>query len=599
MTTSLNTIKAEPQETSAAIQPNTMASVYEDLSCELDRGFHVWLSTVTAGISPVSVSLAYTDWLMHLSLSPGKIFRLWSEAAEKAMSFRPLLLNTGQWGGILGETADKKDKRFKDDAWNQFPFSLYQQIFLSIGDSWQAAVTEIDGVSQHHVNVVAFFNHLCLDALAPSNFIATNPVVLAKIRETFGQSLALGLRNFLDDSQQLFLGELPHHLHPFEVGKDLAISPGKVVYRNRLIELIQYSPTTKKVYAEPILIVPAWIMKYYILDLTPGQSLVEYLVQQGHTVFLISWKNPNAEDHDIGFNDYMKLSVMESLDVINTIVPDRKIHAAGYCIGGILLSIAAAWMSQRNDGRLQTVTLLAAQSDFDRAGDLLLFMDESQLAFLSEIMKQQGYLNKFQLKSIFQIMHANDLIWSYLINNYLLGERTPVSTLMAWSADVTRMPYKMHKEYLEKLYLHDELSEGDYEVDGKTIVLRSIKLPIFSLATEKDYLSPWRSVYKLHLFTNTDITFVLTNGGHNAGIVSELKNPHRHYHIGTTPKDAPYISACHWLKEHQELYPGSWWSAWHQWLIKHSTKQKVAAPTMGSSSYPPLDDAPGTYVHQK
>jgi polyhydroxyalkanoate synthase len=371
------------------------------------------------------------------------------------------------------------------------------------------------------------------------------------------------------------------------------------VYRNRLIELIQYTPATEQVYAEPVLIVPAWIMKYYILDLTPGQSLVEYLVQQGHTVFLISWKNPTAEDHDIGFNDYMKLSVIEALDVINTILPERKIHAAGYCIGGILLTIAAAWLSERKDNRLQSVTLLAAQSDFDRAGELLLFMDESQLAFLDNIMAQQGYLNKFQLKSIFQIMHANDLIWSYFINNYLLGERTPVSELMSWSADVTRMPYKMHKEYLEKLYLHDELSEGNYQVDGKEIVLHNLRWPIFSVATEKDYLSPWHSVYKLHLFTNTEITFVLTNGGHNAGIVSQLNNTRRHYRIGTTPKDASYISPDDWFAQHQEQHQGSWWSAWHQWLTERSAEQKVNPPSMGCSTYPPRVDAPGTYVHQQ
>lgn len=306
-------------------------------------------------------------------------------------------------------------------------------------------------------------NHQVLNALSPSNFALTNPHVLTKIQETCGQCLADGLQHFIADYQELLKGELPHHLHPcHSVGKDLAISPGKVVYRNALTELIQCSPTTAQVYAEPALIVPAWIMRYYILDLTPDQSLVEYLVGQGHTVFLISWKNPTLEDRDLGLNDCVKLGVIEAIDVISSILPNTKIHATGYCIGGILLAIAAAWLKRQQDERLQSITLLAAQTDFDKAGELSLFADESQLAFLDNIMQQQGYLTKFNLKSIFQFMHGNDLIWSYWINHYLLGERPIVSELMAWSADVTRMPHKKQKEYLEKLYLCDELSGGEY-----------------------------------------------------------------------------------------------------------------------------------------
>jgi polyhydroxyalkanoate synthase subunit PhaC len=581
------------------IKPDKMVSTTENFFSNLDHYYQVWLSTLTAGVSPASVGLAYADWLMHLSASPGKMMELWVDAAEKAFNFKPLPLYFSRWGSQPCISATPKDKRFNDEAWDQFPFNLYQQGFLSIQAWWQAAITDVKGISQHHANVVAFINNLLLDALAPSNFIASNPVVLKKIRETAGRNLTAGIQHFLEDTQQLLAGELPHHLMPFTVGEDLAVTPGKVVYRNRLIELIQYSPTTDKVYAEPILIVPAWIMKYYILDLAPKQSLVEYLVQQGHTVFLISWKNPTADDGDLGFNDYMKLSVIESLDVINSIMPDRKIHATGYCIGGILLSIAAAWLAQQKDDRLQTVTLLASQTDFDKAGELLLFMDESQLSLLNHIMQQQGFMDKFQLKNIFQIMHAKELIWDYFIDHYLLGERPPVSELMAWSADATRMPYSMHKEYLERFYLHDQLAEGDYQVDGDEVVLSNLTLPIFYVATEKDYLSPWRSVYKLHLFTHTELTFVLTNGGHNSGIVSLPSDSWHHYHMGTSDAKAPYISPDKWLEQNPKQHPGSWWIAWHQWLAARSTSTQVSAPTMGNATYPPLCDAPGTYIHQK
>ncbi len=602
MSTPSNTTKLAPLSTkvpSIALSCSSNSSPTEDFLSAFDRNFKLWVSAFTSGVSPGSLTLAYTDWLVHLGLSPGRQVGLWIDAINKISNFKPPTFEFGGWCDKPCITPLFKDKRFKNPAWDRFPFNLYQQLFLSAQDWWQNAVNNVEGLSQHHAEVIGFINRQILDALSPSNFIVTNPDVQLRIQETFGQCLATGWGHFLDDSWQLLNGQIPRHLHPFTVGKELAVTPGKVVYRNRLIELIQYSPTTDKVYAEPVLIVPAWIMKYYILDLAPDQSLVEYLVGQGHTVFLISWLNPSAEDADIGFNDYMKLGILESLDVISEMIPEQKIHAAGYCIGGILLTIAATWLSRLKDKRLATVTLLAAQSDFSQAGELLLFMDESQLAFLNNIMKQQGFLGKFQMKGIFQFMHSNDLIWSYLVTHYLMGQRPEVTELMAWSADATRMPYRMHKEYLEKLYLHDELAEGHYQVDGKEVSLHNLHLPIFCVATEKDHLSPWRSVYKLHLYTNTEITFVLTNGGHNAGIVSQLDNPRRHYRIGKTSKDSSYISPDDWLVQYPDIQPGSWWPVWHQWLAEHSTQEQVTPPPLGNKTYPPLADAPGTYVHQQ
>lgn len=591
---------SEHKVVSTQTPPDSSQSSPTDIFlANFDRSFKVWISTLTSGVSPGSLALAYTDWFVHLSLSPGKQVGLWFDAINKTQNFKWPSLDFGGWSGEPCITPLSKDRRFKDCAWDRFPYNLYQQLFLSVEQWWQDAVTDVDGVSQHHTEVIAFINRQILDALSPTNFIVTNPVVQHRIQETLGQCLATGWMHYLDDCLQLLKGEIPKHMHPYTVGKDLAVTPGKVVYRNRLIELIQYSPCTEQVYAEPLLIVPAWIMKYYILDLAPGQSLVEYLVAQGHTVFLISWKNPTAEDANIGFNDYMKLGILESLDVISSILPKRKIHVAGYCIGGILLTIAATWLSRLKDKRLRSVTLLAAQSDFTQGGELMLFMDESQLAFLNNIMSQQGFLNKFQLKGIFQLMHSADLVWSYMVTHYLMGERPEVTELMAWSADATRLPYRMHKEYLEKLYLHDELAEGHYQVEGKEVALNNLRLPIFCVATEKDHLSPWRSVYKLHLYTNTEITFVLTNGGHNAGIVSQLDNPRRHYRIGKTAKETSYQSPDDWLDQHPDVKAGSWWTPWHQWLVEHSSATKVSPPNLGNDDFPPLADAPGTFVHQQ
>ncbi len=565
---------------------------------ELDRNFQIWLSSLTAGVSPASLGLAYADWLAHLSIAPGKLLGLWIDGLQKALNFQFY-----EW------RADRdappciaplpQDRRFVGDDWQKFPFNVWQQSFLSLQAWWQNAVRDVKGLNPHHADVVAFLNRQLLDAVSPSNYVLSNPEVLRKTLETGGQNLVSGLWHFCDDWCHGAAGKLPRHLQPFTVGEQLATTPGKVVFRNRLIELIQYAPATDTVYAEPVLIVPAWIMKYYILDLTAGKSLVEYLVAQGHTVFIISWKNPTAEDRDVGLNDYLKLGLMASLTAINAIVPGHKVHAAGYCLGGTLLAIGAAWLGRLGDTRLQTVTLLAAQTDFDQAGELLLFLDDSQLAFLDNIMQQQGYLTKHQMKTIFQMLRSNDLIWSYLINHYLLGKRTEVNELMAWSADATRMPYTMHKEYLEKLFLRDQLAEGHYKVDGKAVALRNIEIPIFCVATEKDHVSPWRSVYKINLLTDTEVSFVLTNGGHNAGIVSELDNPARHYHLHTTPETAPYISPERWLEKNPRRHPGSWWPAWHRWLIERSAAQRVAPPPVGGGDYPPLGDAPGTYVHRQ
>jgi polyhydroxyalkanoate synthase len=382
------------------------------------------------------------------------------------------------------------------------------------------------------------------------------------------------------------------------VGKNLAITPGRVVYRNRLIELIQYDSTTPEVQAEPVLFVPAWIMKYYILDLSPQNSIVKYLVDQGHTVFMISWKNPQSEDHDLGMEEYLRLGIGAAIDAVSTIVPGYKVHAVGYCLGGTLLAIVAAAMGRDGDDRLQSITLFAAQTDFSQAGELMLFIDESQLTFLEDIMWDKGYLDTTQMAGAFQLLRSNDLFWSRLVREYLLGERTPMIDLMAWNADATRMPYKMHKEYLRRLFLHNALANGQYLVDERPVALSDIHVPIFAVATEQDHVAPWRSVYKLHLQADTTLTFVLTNGGHNAGVVSEPSHPHRHYRIATKTEAQHYLDPETWL-EHTAVKEGSWWPEWQRWLTEHSSA-RVPPPPLGNTGkgYVPLEKAPGTYVLQ-
>ncbi|HTH16111.1 MAG TPA: alpha/beta fold hydrolase, partial [Magnetospirillum sp.] len=345
------------------------------------------------------------------------------------------------------------------------------------------------------------------------------------------------------------------------------------------------------------LIVPAWIMKYYILDLSPANSMVRWLVSKGHTVFVISWKNPGAEDRDLGMADYRRLGVTAALDVINAIVPGRKVHATGYCLGGTLLSIAASAMARDGDDRLASLTLLAAQTDFEDAGEIMLFIDESQVTYLEDIMWDRGYLDTKQMVGAFQLLRSNDLVWSRMVRRYFLGEDDHANDLMAWNADATRMPYRMHTEYLRRLFLNNLLAKGRYTVEGRPIALTDIRAPICAVGTTKDHVAPWQSVYKIGILTDTEVTFILCNGGHNAGIVSEPGHQHRSYQIATHADADKYIDPNTWAARtpHHE---GSWWEAWEAWLVKNSSGDMIAPPAMGApdKGCPPVADAPGHYV---
>lgn len=566
----------------------------------MDRTAKAALAQLTSGLSPVSAGLAFADWSAHLADSPGKQIELAVKALQKVSRFGKHVLNSIQDPTAPGcIEALSGDDRFSDPAWQQLPYRLWSQAFLLNQQWWHNATHDVPGVSKHHQDMVSFAVRQWLDMVSPSNVPWMNPAVLQKTIHSHGQNLMQGVMNWWEDWYREATKQKPVGTEDFVVGKDVAATPGKVIYRNHLMELIQYSPMGEKVFAEPVLIVPAWIMKYYILDLSAHNSLVRFLVTHGHTVFCISWRNVTAQDRNLSLEDYRKMGVMAALDAINAIVPNRPIHAAGYCLGGTLLAIAAAAMAEFSDNRLASVSLFAAQTDFTEPGELQLFIDEGQVNFLESMMWERGTLETTQMAGAFQMLRSNDLIWSRIIHEYMMGERAPMNDLMAWNADRTRLPYQMHSDYLRKLFLNNDLASGRYMVDGRSISLQNVHLPIFAVGTDRDHVAPWRSVYKIHHLTDTDVTFVLTSGGHNAGIVSEPRHQGRHFKIMQKATTDHTLNADEWSEQAPEQ-EGSWWISWQQWLQRLSSAALVPPPTLGTAQapYQPVGEAPGTYVLQ-
>lgn len=560
-----------------------------------NRAAHANVAAMTFGLSPVSLALAVIDWAAHLAVSPGKCVELamqaWLAAAPQRADGHTA--DDADTSG-LAVHAGEADPRFAAAAWAGWPFCLYRDGFLSIQRWWRDATRGVPGVERHHEELVGFVARQWLDACSPGNFPATNPVVLDATMRSGGANLAAGMRHWLDDANAWFdrACDTPaSDTRAYLPGRDVAVTPGRVVWRNALCELLQYDPTTARVAREPVLIVPSWIMKYYILDLQPHNSLIRFLVDAGYTVFAVSWRNPGAEARDLGLDDYLRDGCMAALDAARSICGDA-VHATGYCLGGTLLAIAAAALAR--DGRqheaLRSVTLLAAQTDFSEPGELGLFIDASELSALDALMWRQGYLDGAQMSAAFELLNARDLIWSRMMSEYLLGKRTKPNDLMSWNADTTRMPYRMHSEYLTRLFLDNDLAAGRYCVDGRPVALSDIDVPTFVVGTERDHVSPWRSVYKLHLLTHHALTFVLTSGGHNAGIVSEPGHPGRHYRCATREPGAAYRSRHDFVRATPAV-DGSWWTCWRDWLHARSSGDVPArTPAAG------LAAAPGTYV---
>ena len=583
------------------IAPKTLANTFRGMpgpTLSFDRPLHAGLARLTAGVSPAALSLAWADWAQHLAFSPDKQLELGHEASRNWLR----LFEYCQRAALDPECETcvepaPDDKRFAAPGWQRWPFNVTHQAFLLAQQWWHTATTGVGGVSQHHQDVVSFVAHQLLDMASPANFLLTNPEVLDATLRQGGANLVRGATNLAEDWHRAVSGRKPVGAEAFQVGRDVAVTSGKVVARNALMELIQYTPVTDTVHAEPVLIVPAWIMKYYILDLSAANSLVKYLVENGHTVFMVSWKNPTGDDRDLGLDDYRGLGLMVALDAVSAVIPNRPIHLVGYCVGGTLAAIAGATMARDEDKRLGSLTLLAAQTDFTEAGELMLFIDEAQVSFLEDMMAEQGYLDTKQMAGAFQLLRSNDLIWSTMVQSYLKGERAQMIDLMAWNADATRMPYRMHSEYLRRLFLKNALAAGHFDVEGRPISLRDIRAPIFAVSTLTDHVAPWRSVYKIQLLTDANVTFVLSNGGHNAGIVNPPGRANRRHQIATHVESENYVDPDAWQASavHHE---GSWWPCWQDWLVQHGTQERIAPPSIGAPTkgYAALCDAPGSYV---
>ena len=586
------------------IDPNTVLAPSEEFLAEAlplsqhDRVLRAAVARAYQGFSPIATLEAFHDWLTHLTVAPGKQ----AELAAKAMrKWHRLMLWAIEATAHRAEPCIEplpQDHRFDNPAWQQWPYNFIYQSFLLMQQWWWNATTGVKGVTNHHEKMVTFVMRQWLDMFSPTNFLLTNPEAMQKTIEQGGVNLWEGQFNWWRDYVRQVAGRRPEGTDDWQVGKNVGVTPGKVVMRNHLIELLQYTPTTTEVWKEPVLIVPSWIMKYYILDLQPQNSLIKYLVDKGHTVFAMSWRNPDIRDRNLGMDDYLKDGVLGAIDAVKKILPERDLHAVGYCLGGTFLAMVAAYMARDNLDGLKSITLFAAEIDFEEPGELSLFIDESQLAYLDDLTWEQGYLDGKQMAGAFAALNSKDLVWSRMVHDYLFGGRAPLSDLMAWNADATRMPHRLHTEYLKELYLDNALTGGRFFLDGRPIALTDIRAPMFVVGTNRDHVSPWKSVYKVHLFTDTEVTFCLTSGGHNVGIVNPpgVGTDGRWYQMSTQKAHERYIDPETWTAITPK-HKGSWWPAWQEWLAAQSTG-RTAPPPMGNAEagFPALDDAPGRYV---
>jgi polyhydroxyalkanoate synthase len=491
---------------------------------------------------------------------------------------------------------DPSDKRYAAPQWRESPIFDFLRQAHAITSQWADDLVARAATTDPDIRARAqFYLRQITSALSPSNFVVTNPELLHETLASNAENLVRGsvylaedlaagggaLRIKQSDSSQ------------FELGVNMAATPGKIVFRNELIELIQYAPTTDDVYRRPLLIIPPWINKFYILDLNPQKSFVRFAVAQGFTVFLISWVNPDARHKDFGFDAYLKEGIMASLDVIEKITGEHEIAALGYCVGGTLLAIAVALMARRQDQRINSVSFLTTQTDFTEAGDLKIFTSEPQIAAIEEIMTEAGYLDGAKMANVFNMLRPTDLIWSFFVNNYMRGKPPLAFDLLTWNSDSTRMTAANHSFYLRNCYLENKLAKGEMEVDGEKLDLTEVKLPVYDLAAREDHIAPARSVYTGAKLFSGDVRYVLAGSGHIAGVINPAEANKYQYWTGLQPQG----TFDDWLASAAE-HKGSWWPDWAQWLAAQAP-EKVAARTPGGDTYRPLCDAPGEYVRVK
>ena len=531
------------------------------------------------------------------SANPAKLVEAQSGLVTKYMDLWTTTLR--RLGGESVEPTEKPDagdKRFDDPEWSQHPmFDFIKQAYLMTSRWAENMVEKTDDLDEHTRHKAQFYVRQLAAALAPSNFVLTNPELMRETLENNGENLVKGMQMLAEDIERGH-GELKlRQSDPskFGVGVNLATTPGKVVFQNGLMQLIQYAPTTTKVLKRPLLIVPPWINKFYILDLTAEKSFIRWAVGEGHTVFVISWVNPDEELARKSFADYMTQGPMTALDVIKDITGENKVNAVGYCVGGTLLAITLGFMAARGDKRMATATLLTTQVDFTYAGDLKVFVDEEQVKAVEEEMERTGYLAGSRMATAFNMLRANDLIWPYVVSNYLKGRKPFPFDLLYWNSDSTRMPAANHSFYLRNCYLENRLSRGEMKIAGEHIDLSKVKTPIFNLATKEDHIAPAKSVYEGSKYFGGPVDYVLAGSGHIAGVVNPPAKQKYQFWTGPAPWEdgASYET---WLEKNTET-PGSWWPYWQKWIEAHNDK-RVDARDLGSEEHKPIEDAPGSYV---
>jgi polyhydroxyalkanoate synthase len=488
----------------------------------------------------------------------------------------------------------KGDARFKDEDWSSnFLFDHIKQSYLIAARHIQQAVAKVEGLPPESEKKVAFFTRQYVDALAPSNFLLTNPQVLRETLQSGGQNLVRGLNNLLSDIEkgggQLRISMTDESA--FQLGRNVATTPGKVVHQTPLMQLIQYQPTTSEVYRRPLVIIPPWINKYYILDLREKNSFIRWAVAQGHTVFVLSWVNPDASLAQKGFDDYMREGALAAFDAVEKVTGERDINAIGYCLGGTLLGATLGYLANTNQDRVASATFFVSLLDFSEPGELGVFIDEEQVASLEKKMNERGYLEGSEMAGTFNLLRANDLVWSFVVNNYLLGKDPFPFDLLYWNADSTRMPARMHSFYLRNMYIKNLLGEpGGIELDGVPIDLQAVKVPAYFISTVEDHIAPWRSTYKGAKYLGGPVRFVLGGSGHIAGIVNPPAAKKYHYWLNDALPPTPE----EWFASAKQV-PGSWWEDWQAWIDRQNGGDKVPA----RSPQNPIEDAPGRYALQR
>jgi len=548
-------------------------------------------------LDPFNLKELYTDWFVTAIKNPQRLAQVNMEFLQKAMQ-----LYHNSTMGFLGidtkpviEEA-RGDRRFHHEDWVKEPvFRCIKQSYLLVSQWMRNLVADVEGLDQHTAEKVKFFTERYIDAMSPTNFAATNPAVLQKIIETKGGSLVHGLRNMLQDLER-GQGQLKIQMtdtDAFELGKNVAVTPGKVVFQNRMFQLIQYTPTTDQVFRRPLLVVPPWINKFYIMDLQPKNSLLRWLVEQGHTVFVISWINPDESYSDIGFDTYLEEGVLVATDVVEQITGESEINSIGYCIGGTLLSSTLAYMKAKGDARIKSATYFTTMIDFSNPGELGVFIDEEQICSLEERMNREGYLEGSSMAGAFNMMRANDLIWSFYINNYLLGNDPRPFDLLYWNSDSTRMPAKMHSWYLRNMYLNNRLCKGELSIAGITIDLSTVDIPSCFVSTIEDHIAPWKSTYSGAQLFSGPMRFILGGSGHIAGIINPPEAEKYDYRVTDgLPSDPDEWAAS------AEKHAGSWWPEWQRWIAPMSGDM-IDARQPGKGKFKVLENAPGSYVKMR